>query len=115
MKDESKSVDDLVAGAQYSFKLTPVNVLGDRIFSSVSVTAVAHAGARPLQTIASGGALYQGTSGNVQKVQVVSFSSSDCNTDGLHLSFHNSSYTENVCDAFSLDFEKSTRENPRSR
>jgi hypothetical protein len=106
MKDKSKSVDDLVVGTQYSFKLTPVNVLGDRSFSSISVTAVAHAGASPLQSTASGGALYQGTSGTIQKVQVVSFSSSDCNTDGLHLSFHNSSYTENACDAFSLDFEK---------
>jgi hypothetical protein len=83
MKDISKSVDDLVtAGTQYSFKLAPVNELGDGILSSVSVTAVAHAGASPLQTTAS-----------VQKVQVVLFLSSDCNTDGLHLSFHNSSYT----------------------
>jgi hypothetical protein len=84
MKDKSKSVDDLVAGTQYSFKLTPVNVLGDRIFSSISVTAVAHAEASPSQSTASGGALYQDTSGTIQKVQVVSFSS-DCNTDLLTL------------------------------
>ncbi len=91
MKDGSKSIDDLVAGTRYSFKLTPANVLGERISSSISVSAVAHAGASPFQFTASVGALYQGTSGTVQKVQVVSFSSSDCNTDGLHLSFHNSS------------------------
>jgi len=92
--------------AGYTFKVTPINGIGEGILLPASITAIAQARASAAQTTASGGALAMGITGSVREEQVVVFASDDCEADQMVLSIMDSPYTNNLCGSSALHFEE---------
>ena len=98
-------VRDIAPNSGYSFKVAPVNSVGDGVLSFASVITIASAGASASKTTASGSALSKGIAGSVHEVQIVTFLSTDCSVDSLKLSFESSDWSKNLCGATADDFE----------
>eukprot|EP01032_Pedospumella_encystans_P006327 gene6327-7580_t len=65
------TVKGLIADTTYSFKVAPINALGEGILSKSSIPVVARSGASPVYTTANGSSLTQGITNDVDEEQVI--------------------------------------------
>lgn len=107
------TVENLIAGGYYTFKISAFNTIGDGILSKASKTVLARSGASASQTTASGSSIYKGIAGTIDEVQVITFLSNDCDRDVLSLSFINMDFsTENLCGLSAVEFENAVENLP---
>jgi hypothetical protein len=85
-------VSNLIADTTYSFKVAPVNALGEGILSKETKTVVATSGSSPLYTTAQGSSLSLGITDNVDEQQIIT--AKNCNSSSLLINFGN--YMANI-------------------
>ena len=72
----------------YSFKVAPINALGEGVLSKATTTVVASSGASPVYTMARGSSLETGITYDVDEEQIIT--TAGCDSTGMSLRFGSS-------------------------